>query len=309
MTEKNEMYDVIIVGGGGAGLAAALYASRGNLKTALFEKMVAGGQISTTDIVENYPGFPDAIAGPDISMKMEEQAKKYGTEIFYKEVTAIEPSPGNIMVRAGEDTFTTRSLILASGANPRKLQVPGEAEFAARGVSYCATCDGAFFRNKEIAVVGGGDSAIQEALFLTKFASKVTIIHRRDELRASKILQQRAFDNDKVEFIWNAVIKEIKGAQKIATLILEDTKTKETKEFGVEGLFVFIGHDPISSFVNNIVTCDDHGYVIAGENYQTNIAGIFACGEVRKGATRQLVSACGEGCSAALAAQDYLDNV
>ncbi|MBN1492595.1 MAG: thioredoxin-disulfide reductase [Candidatus Omnitrophica bacterium] len=309
MAGQAELFDITIVGGGGAGLTAALYASRGNLQTGLFEKMVAGGQIATTDDVENYPGFPEAIAGPDIAIKMEEQAKKYGAEIIYGAVTGLERDGQNFRVITDQGTFNTRSIVLASGANPRKLNVKGEKEFAAKGVSYCATCDGALFRGKDIAVVGGGDSAIQESLFLTKFASKVTVIHRRDELRASKILQQRAFDNEKVEFIWNAVISEIKGSKKIETLQLKDTKTGALRDFNVQGLFIFIGHDPVSDYVRGLVECDDHGYVITDQDYKTNVPGIFACGEVRKGSTRQLVSACGEGCSAALAVQAYLDNL
>jgi thioredoxin reductase (NADPH) len=275
----------------------------------LFERMVPGGQISTTDIVENYPGFPEAIAGPDIAQKMEEQARKYGTEIFYEEVTGMVQEKGLFKVSTDATAFLARSVILASGANPRKLDVPGEKEFSARGVSYCATCDGAFFKGKEIAVVGGGDSAIQETLFLTKFASKVTVIHRRDALRASKILQTRAFENKKVAFIWNAVVTGIRGSSKIERLELKDTITGGKKDLNVQGLFVFIGHDPVSGFVQGLVGCDDHGYVITDDSLKTSVNGIFACGEVRKGATRQLVSACGEGCSAALAAQDYIDNL
>ncbi len=309
MVDNVDVFDVIVVGGGGAGLTAALYTSRGELKTALFERMVAGGQISTTDIVENYPGFPEAIAGPEIAQKMEEQAQKYGTRFFYEEVTGVVQEKTLFKIVAHEAQFFARSVILASGANPRRLNIPGEKEFSARGVSYCATCDGAFFKGKEIAVVGGGDSAIQEALFLTKFASKVTVIHRREELRASKILQTRAFAHQKIGFIWNAIVTGIKGSNKIETLELRDTKTGAVSDFKVQGLFVFIGHDPVSHFVQGLVRCDEHGYVLTDNEFKTSVDGIFACGEVRKGSTRQLVSACGEGCSAALAAQKYIDDL
>ena len=303
-------YDVIVIGGGGAGLTAALYTARGELKTALFEKLTPGGQIASTDEVENYPGFPEGITGMEISAKMEEQAKKYGAVIIPQEVTGmVKNGEGDFTVLCGGERFAAKTVIVASGANARKLSVPGEKEFAARGVSYCATCDGAFFRNKEIAVVGGGDSAIQEALFLTKFASKVTVIHRRDALRASKILQERAFNHEKIVFAWNAVIKEIQGEKVVTGVVLTDTKTGQERTVPLQGVFIFIGHDPVSSFVQDVLQCDDHGYIITTDLVKTSLTGVFACGEVRQNATRQLVSTCGEGCTAALAAQAYIDDL
>ena len=301
-------YDVLIIGGGGAGLTAALYASRANLSTALFEKLTPGGQIALTDLVENYPGFPDGITGPEISMKMEEQAKRYGTEVLYNEVKTIEKKGKEFIVKTAQGDFGARSIILAAGASFRMLGVPKEKELTGKGVSYCATCDGAFFKEKEIVVVGGGDSAMQEGLFLTRFASKVTVIHRRDKLRASPILQDRAKKNEKIEFMWDTVIEEVKGEKKVDGLSLKNVKTSETKDFKTDGIFIFIGHEPNTKFLKGVVDLDDHGYVLADASTKTSVPGIFAAGEIRLGAVKQLVTACGEGCAAALAAQHYLEN-
>lgn len=302
-------FDVAIIGGGGAGLTAGIYTSRGNLKTVIFEKMVAGGQISATDMVENYPGFPEGISGMDIAMKMEEQAQKYGADIVFQSVSSVCKDGDRFVLSTDGDTYSVKAVILASGANARKSGAKGEQEFSAKGVSYCATCDGAFFRGKEIVVIGGGDSAVQEALFLTKFASRVTIVHRRDQLRASKILQERAFASEKIDFAWNAVVEEIAGSATVEKIILKDTQTGELREFATQGVFVFIGHDPVTDYLQGFVVLDEHNYVVTADNYETSVKGVFACGEVRQGATRQLVSACGEGCTAALAAQEYLDSI
>lgn len=306
MSEKK--YDVIIIGGGGSGLTAALYASRAKLSTLLLEKLVPGGQIALTDIVENYPGFPDGITGPEISMKMEEQAKKYGTEFAYEEVKALEKKDNLFYVKTASQAYETRTIILASGASFRMLQVPNEKELTGRGVSYCATCDGAFFKGKEIIVVGGGDSALQEGLFLTRFATKVTIIHRRDKLRASPILQERAKAHPQIEFIWDTVMEKIQGDKKVTGVTLKNVKTNQTSEFKTDGVFVFIGHDPNTGFLKGFVDLDGHGYVTTSGSLQTSVAGVFAAGEVRVGAVKQLISACGEGCEAALAAQAYLEH-
>jgi thioredoxin reductase (NADPH) len=305
-------YQVVIIGGGGAGLTAALYTSRAKLSTALLEKLTPGGQIALTDLVENYPGFPEGILGPDISMRMEEQAKKYGTEVLYKEVKSIKQNKEDkcfTIELAGEE-IKAKSIILAAGASFRMIGIPGEKELTGKGVSYCATCDGAFFKDKEVVVVGGGDSALQEGIFLTRFASKVTIIHRRDQLRASPILQQRAKDNKKIEFVWDTVVEEVKGTGKVEAVVIKNVKSGEKKDFVAQGIFIFIGHDPNSAFIKDFVELDEHQYVKSKDGtVKTSVPGVYAAGEIRAGATKQLVAACGEGCEAALAAQEYLEDL
>ncbi|MBI4398043.1 MAG: thioredoxin-disulfide reductase [Candidatus Omnitrophica bacterium] len=308
--DKN-IWDVAIIGGGGAGLTAGLYASRANLKTCLFEKMSSGGQIALTDTVENYPGFPEGITGPEISAKMEEQAKKYGTEFILEEVAKLEEKNSQFIIRtsSGKEYFS-KTIILASGASFRRMGVPGEREFTGRGVSYCATCDGAFFKNKAIAVVGGGDSALQEGIFLTRFATQVHVIHRRDKLRASPILQTRALHHPKIDFIWNAVVESVSGSGKVENLKLKDVNTNQTRDFKTDGVFVFIGHDPETGYIGDFVKLDEKKYVIADPvTMETSRKGVFAAGEIRTGAVKQLVTACGEGCAAALQAQYYLENL
>lgn len=302
-------YDVLIIGGGGAGLTAALYTSRAKLSTVLLEKLTPGGQIALTDLVENYPGFPEGITGGEISQRMEEQAKRYGTEVLYEEVGGIEKKDGSFVTKtAGDQTFRSRSVILASGASYRNLGVPGEKELTGRGVSYCATCDGAFFKEKELVVVGGGDSAMQEGIFLTRFTTKLTVVHRRDKLRANPLLQERAKQNSKIQFIWDTVVTEVVGDKKVQGVKLKNLKTSQTKDFKTDGVFVFIGHDPNTGFLKGFIELDEKGYVKTDLKLQTSVPGIFACGEVRAGAVQQLVSCCGEGCEAALACQAYLEH-
>jgi thioredoxin reductase (NADPH) len=303
-------YDVVIVGGGGAGLTAGLYTSRAMLSTLLIEKLAPGGQIALTDLVENYPGFPEGVLGPEISQRMEAQAKKYGTEIAYTEVKSLnKSSEGKFTVKTSSEDYAAKSVILAAGASYRKLGVPGEKELTGRGVSWCATCDGAFFRNKEIVVIGGGDSAMQEGIFMTRFATKVTVIHRRDKLRASPILQQRARENGKIEFIWDTVIEKINGEKKVESVTLRNLKSNQTSEFRTDGVFIFIGHDPNTSFLDGFVELNEEKYVKSSGTVRTSVAGVFAAGEIREGAVKQLVSACGEGCEAALAAQEYIEHL
>lgn len=302
-------FQVIVIGAGGAGLTAALYTSRAKLSTAVFEKLVPGGQIAVTDLVENYPGFPDGVLGPDIAMKMEEQAKKYGTEVIYTEVSKLEKNGTGFVVHTAGGDYHAKALILATGASFRMLNVPGEKELTGKGVSYCATCDGAFFRDKEVVVVGGGDSALQEGLFLTRFATKVTIVHRRDKLRASAILQQRAQEHEKIEFIWNTVVEKVQGETNVKSVQLKNVESGETREFKTDGIFIFIGHDPNTKFLGDFVKLTEDGYVASDQgSVKTSVPGVFAAGEIRKGATKQLVAACGEGCEAALAAQEFLDH-
>ncbi len=309
MGSSSSLRDVLIIGGGGAGLTAALYTSRAKLSTLLFEKLAPGGQIALTDLVENYPGFPEGVSGTEISERMEEQAKRYGTEVLYEEVQAIEKKDGHFLIRTEDDAYESRTVIIASGASYRNLGVPGERELTGRGVSYCATCDGAFFKEKEIVVVGGGDSAMQEGLFLTRFATQLTVVHRRDKLRASPILQERALKHPQMKFVWDTVVTQILGDKKVVGVKLKNLKTGGVRDFKTDGVFVFVGHDPNTGFLKGLVELDEKGYVKAGDDLQTNVPGLFACGEVRAGAVKQLVSCCGEGCEAALAAQAYLENL
>ncbi len=300
-------YDVIIIGGGGAGLTAALYTSRAKLSTLLLEKLVPGGQIALTDLVENYPGFPEGVTGGEISQRMEDQAKRYGTEVVYREVKSLAKKNDGFEVATESETYSCRAIILAAGASFKTLGVSGEKELTGRGVSYCATCDGAFFKGKEIVVVGGGDSAMQEGIFLTRFANKVTVIHRRDKLRASPILQERAKQNSKINFVWDTVIDKINGDKKVQGIMIKNLKNEQSAPFQTDGVFIFVGHEPNTRFLNGFVELDDHGYVEAGESLATSVPGVFAAGEIRAGAIKQLVAACGEGCEAALAAQAFLE--
>lgn len=309
-SDSSKLYDILILGGGGAGLTAALYTSRAKLSTLLLEKLAPGGQIALTDLVENYPGFPEGITGGEISQRMEDQAKRYGTEVLYEEVAGIEKGGRNFKVKVGSgQEFQSRAVIVATGASYRNLGVPKEKELTGRGVSYCATCDGAFFKEKELIVVGGGDSAMQEGLFLTRFATQITVIHRRDKLRASPILQERALHHPKIKFIWDTAVTEIKGEKKVEGVRLKNLKTENAQDFKTDGVFIFVGHDPNTGFLKGLVELDEKGYVKTTEQLQTSVSGIFACGEVRSGAVKQLVSCCGEGCEAALSAQAYLENL
>lgn len=309
MNGAGKIYDVLIIGGGGAGLTAALYTSRAKLSTLLFEKLTPGGQIALTDIVENYPGFPEGITGPEISQRMEDQAKRYGTEVVYEEAQAIEKKNRHFEIATADGKkFESRSVILASGASFRTLGVPRERELTGRGVSYCATCDGAFFKEKELIVVGGGDSALQEGLFLTRFATLVTVIHRRDKLRASPILQERALQHPKIKFIWNTLVSEILGEKKVEKVKLKDVLSNQVRDFKTDGVFIFIGHDPNTGFLKGFVELDEKGYVKTDASLRTSVPGVFACGEIRVGAVKQLVACCGEGCEAALTCQAYLEH-
>lgn len=303
-------YDVVIVGGGGAGLSAGIYTSRARLSTLLLEKLAPGGQIALTDLVENYPGFPEGILGPEISQRLEAQAKKYGTEIVYSEVkTLSRKEDGRFQILTSQEEYLAKTVILAAGASYRKLGIPGEKELTGRGVSWCATCDGAFFRNKEIVVIGGGDSAMQEGIFLTRFAAKVTVIHRRDKLRASPILQQRAKENPRMAFVWDTVLEKINGEKKVESVTLKNLKTGQVSDFKTDGVFIFIGHDPNTSFLKGFVELTEEKYVKSDGTVKTSVPGVFAAGEVRAGAVKQLISACGEGCEAALAAQEYIEHL
>lgn len=304
-----KIYDVIIAGAGPAGLTAAVYASRANLSTLMIERGVPGGQMANTEDVENYPGF-DHILGPELSTKMFEHAQKFGAKYEYGDVQEIRDGEAFKTVVAGDKEYKARAVIIATGAEYKKLGVPGEEELAGRGVSYCAVCDGAFFKDKELVVVGGGDSAVEEGVYLTRFASKVTIIHRRDELRAQKILQQRAFDNEKVEFIWSHTVKEIiEKDGKVGGVLLVNKKTGEEREFETNGAFIYIGMLPLNNAFKHLGITNDEGYVVTNERMETDIPGIFAAGDIRDKSLRQIVTATGDGSIAAESAQQYLETL
>jgi thioredoxin reductase (NADPH) len=309
----DRVHDVVIIGSGPAGLTAAVYAARGNLEPLLIEGVIeggpTGGQLTLTTDVENFPGFPDGITGPDLILGMRAQAERFGTHFITEDVTKVDLSgPLKTLQTASGATITTRSLIIATGAKPRRLDVPGEADLWGSGVSACATCDGFFFKGKHVVIVGGGDSAMEEAMFLTKFADKVSVIHRRDSLRASKIMQDRAFKNDKIEFIWNAEVAEVHGADgQVSSLTLRDTVTGDTRDFPTQGLFLAIGHIPNTWLFEGVLDSDDEGYLLVDQpSTRTNVPGVFACGDVMDHEYRQAVTAAGTGCRAAIDAERWL---
>lgn len=304
-----KVYDVIIVGAGPAGMTAAVYASRANLDTLMIERGIPGGQMANTEDVENFPGFSH-ILGPDLSNKMFEHAKKFGAEYAYGDIKEIRDDGDVKTVIAGSKEYKAYAVIVTTGAEYKKLGVPGEDELGGRGVSYCAVCDGAFFKEKELVVVGGGDSAVEEGVYLTRFASKVTIVHRRDRLRAQKILQQRAFDNEKVDFIWDHTVKEIRDKDgKVGSALLVNTKTGEEREFPADGVFIYIGMNPLNEAVRQLGITNENGYVVTNENMATSVPGIFAAGDIREKELRQIVTATGDGSIAAQTAQSYVENV
>ncbi|NPV54935.1 MAG: thioredoxin-disulfide reductase [Firmicutes bacterium] len=332
--EDYDLYDLIIVGGGPAGLSAAIYGGRARLRTLVLERGAIGGLAITTFHIDNYPGFPESIAGPDLMQRMEEQARKFGAEIEQADITGLE-GPGGLGGPGGSEldgSFAVitsggkriaRAVIVATGTEPMKLGVPGEEEFRGRGVSYCATCDGAFFRDKHVIVVGGGDSAIEEAIFLTRFASAVTVVHRRDALRATKVVQERAFANPKIAFEWSHVVGEITGENRVEGVRLRSTKTGEVKELPADGVFIYVGSRPNTGFLMGgpggdnpgpaqvglqpQVKLDERGYIITDEAMRTNVPGLFAAGDVRQKGLRQIVTAVSDGAIAAVEAEKYID--
>ncbi|MEW9125005.1 MAG: thioredoxin-disulfide reductase [Thermotaleaceae bacterium] len=309
-----KVYDVIIIGAGPAGLAAGLYAARGKMSTLILEKDRTGGQIVTTDEVANYPGSIQDATGPTLIARMVEQCKEFGAELVKDGIKEVKVED-KIKVLVGEKaTYQAKSVIIASGASPRLLGVPGEKKLTGKGVSYCATCDADFFTDFEVFVVGGGDSAVEEAIHLTKFARKVTIVHRRDELRAAKSIQEKAFKNPKMEFMWDTVIEEIKGDGLVESVVFKNVKTGETTEYhadeedGTFGIFVFVGYLPQTGVFNGLIDMDEAGYIITDDNMKTNVPGVFAAGDCRVKSLRQVVTAVSDGAIASIQAEKYIEN-
>ncbi|MGA4835088.1 thioredoxin-disulfide reductase [Bacillus velezensis] len=306
---EEKIYDVIIIGAGPAGMTAAVYTSRANLSTLMIERGIPGGQMANTEDVENYPGF-ESILGPELSNKMFEHAKKFGAEYAYGNIKEIVDGKEYKTVKAGSKEYKARAIVISAGAEYKKIGVPGEKELGGRGVSYCAVCDGAFFKNKELVVVGGGDSAVEEGVYLTRFASKVTIVHRRDKLRAQSILQARAFDNEKIDFKWNKTVKEIHEENgKVGRLTLVDTVTGEEEEFKADGVFIYIGMLPLSKPFENLGITNEEGYIETNAQMETKVPGIFAAGDIREKTLRQIVTATGDGSIAAQSVQHYVEEL
>ncbi len=300
-------YEVIIIGGGPAGLTAGLYTSRDKLNSLLIEKRLVGGQIGTAELVENYPGFPDGIGGFELTDLMQRQAAKFGLKTVTAEVTGVEPQQKRIVVKTTDGDYTAQAVIITSGSERRKLNIPGEKEFSGKGVAYCATCDAPLFRDVHVAVVGGGDAAITEALHLAKFASKVTLIHRRNQLRASAILQEQALSHPKMEFIWDTMAEEIEGDDLVRRIKLRQVKTGEKSALEVAGVFVSVGLKPNTDYLKSVLKLDEGGHIITNEKMETKIPGIFAAGDVRRNSARQAITAAGDGATAAFYAEKFLN--
>ncbi|MFB5614987.1 MAG: thioredoxin-disulfide reductase [Candidatus Nitrosomaritimum yanchengensis] len=304
--KKKTKFDVVIIGAGPSGYTAGIYCSRAGYDTLILSGILPGGQLVNTTEVENYPGFEKGIMGPDLMIEMRKQTQRMGTTIVDDEAINVDFRNSPFKILTSSEEYEGRAVIIATGANPRKLGLEGEQTFAGKGVSYCATCDGPFFRNQELIVVGGGDSAIEEATFLTKFATKVHVVHRRNELRASKVMQERAFNNEKIQFHWDSAVTDIKGDQKMQQAIIKNLKTNEEKTLDVGGLFVAIGHEPNTKLFKNQIELDDEGYIVLKNKTKTNIEGVFAAGDVHDRVYRQAITAAGFGCMAAIDVDKYL---
>ncbi|MCI0514650.1 thioredoxin-disulfide reductase [candidate division KSB1 bacterium] len=300
------MENLMIIGGGPAGYTAAIYAARSLLNPKLIVGTLPGGQITLTNDLENYPGFPEGVGGFDFFQKLDQQAKKFGAEVINDAVIAADFSQHPFTIKTNETTYQTQAVIITTGANPRKLLVPGEKELTGRGVSYCATCDGFFFRGKNVAVIGGGNSALDEGLFLTRFADKVTIIHRRDQLRADKILAERAHANPKIAFIWDTVVEEILGDQQVKALRLKHVKTNLSSVFPIDGVFIFVGYLPNSEIFKAQLALDSDGYILVNAKKETNVPGVFAAGDVEDSIYRQVSTSCGAATIAAIEARKFI---
>jgi thioredoxin reductase (NADPH) len=306
-TKGKSKYDLIIVGGGPAGLTAAIYARRAKLNTLLVEKMILGGMVSTTYHIDNYPGFPKGISGMDLSTRLQEQVKKLDLDISWGGAISVKNKKDHREVSVDGKVFTAKAVIIATGTEAAKLGVPGEGEFRGRGVSYCATCDGAFYKDKNIMVVGGGNSAIEEAFFLTRFGKKVSIVHRRDKLRADKVLAEQAMADPKIYFYWNCVVDEIKGKQKVEEVILNDLQSKKKIKVPVDGIFIYVGSKPNSEIVEDIVKLDSKGFIPVDQNMKTSVNGIYAAGDIIAKPLRQIVTAASDGAVAAESARKFIE--
>ncbi|HUV78327.1 MAG TPA: thioredoxin-disulfide reductase [Desulfobacterales bacterium] len=306
---KNVDYDLVIIGGGPAGLTAGLYAARARLKVILLEKIVVGGQIVISDWIENYPGFPEGLSGSDLAQRLTEQAKRFDLNIENNAAVSVDLSDPVKTIVLNDRTVTTHTIIIATGASPKKLGVPGEETFYGKGVSSCATCDAPFFKERIVAAVGGGDTAVKESLFLTKFVKKVYLIHRRDRLRAEMILQERAFVDEKIEIIWDSVLTGIKGLTNVENITVQNVKTKEEKTLSVDGCFIWVGEIPNTKFLADGVKLDAKGFIVANLNMETSVPGVFAAGDVRNTPLRQIATAVGDGAVAAFSAGHYIENL
>jgi thioredoxin reductase (NADPH) len=302
------VYDVIIVGGGPAGFTAALYSARANLKTLLFERMFSGGQMATTEVMENYPGFENAINGIELAMKMESQAKKFGAEVIYDEVIEMELKEKIKTVRTRQNVYSTKSVILAMGGSYRKLGLDQENRLMGRGVSYCATCDGSFYKDMTVAVIGGGDTAVEDANYLSRMCKKVYLIHRRDALRAVKSLQQEVFNNPKVEIIWDSVVEDIEGVEAVEALKIKNVKTEKLSTLKIDGVFVAIGINPNTKLVEGVIELSESGHILTDENMNTKIPRVMACGDIREKNLRQVITAAADGAIAAYSAERQVDS-
>ncbi len=307
-SENSKEEKIIILGSGPAGLAAALYAARAELNPLVISGVELGGQAALTNTIENYPGFPDGVGGAELGELFQKQAERFGARVQFATATSVDLGHRPYKVNTDSGSYSTKSLIIATGASPKHLNIAGEKEYTGKGVSYCGTCDGWFFKEKRVAVVGGGDSALEEALFLTRFASSVTIIHRRDTLRAGAILQSRAKDNPKIAFVWNSVVEEINGDSKVTSLKIKNTLTNENSELPVDGIFVFIGHTPNTSLFNGQLEMDDKGFIKANQFMETSKEGVFAAGEVADSHFKQVITSAGMGAAAAIQATRYLES-
>ena len=304
---SQERVQMLILGSGPAGLSAALYAARANMNPVILTGMELGGQVSLTYTIENYPGFPEGVGGAELVQLFQKQAERFGARIEFDTATEVDLSQRPFLIRTYNGEYLAETLIVTTGATPKHLGIPGEVDLTGRGVSYCATCDGWFFKDKDVVVIGGGDSALEEGLFLTRYAKSVTIIHRRDELRAGAILQKRAFDNPKIKFIWNSVLTKIHGADKVTAVHMRNVVSEEVSDMPIDGVFIFIGHDPNTGLFKNQLEMNEQGYLVADKLMHTNVPGVFAAGEVADPTFRQVVTSAGMGAAAAMQAIHFIE--